>query len=153
MQPQYHFFSLSNAQLCPFAIAFKLLLDVDSVLLEIGNGQVNIADFVAVCEYHPQIAEVILSKEFAFLDRLDRSGAFVQQGRMIRWCWIEDCMDVFLYLGHHTCHIFEHVSCCCLPFVWHPLGCCSALGALAGGLGISGLPILVQTSAERLVVI
>jgi len=49
MQPQYHFFSLSNAQLCPFAIAFKLLLDVDSVLLEIGNGQVNIADFVVVC--------------------------------------------------------------------------------------------------------
>ena len=42
-------------------IVFELLLDVDGTLLEIGNGQVNAADFMVVCEYHPQITEVVLS--------------------------------------------------------------------------------------------
>ena len=128
----------------PFVIVFELLLDIDGTLLEIGNGQVNAADFMVVYEYRPQITEVVLSEEFAFLDCLDCSGAFVWQGGMIRWCWIEDCMNVFLHIGHHACHIFEHVSCCHPPFVWHPLSCCGTLGALAGGLGVSGLPILVQ---------
>jgi len=69
-------------------MAFKLLFDIHGALLEIANGQVNAANFVVVCEQHPQITKIVLSEKLILLDHLDCSGAFVWQGGLVHWLWM-----------------------------------------------------------------
>jgi len=79
---------LSNAQLHLLVMVFELLFDVHGALLKIADGQVNAANFMVVCEQHPQITEIILSEELILLDRLDCGGAFVQQGGLVHRLWM-----------------------------------------------------------------